>query len=187
MKPMPAVPVTTPNSFLQRLIGAMALDVAIYEEIEADSGAMWQAMAVVVLASVAAGIGMTGLGTAASRIPLMTFLALAMWVAWAVLTFEIGGRILPTAGTRVDVGQLLRTIGFSTAPGLLLVFGALPAATVPVFAISAAWMLITMIYGVKRALDYTSTARAVAVCLFGWLLTALMTIGIGLFTGTSVS
>jgi hypothetical protein len=187
MKPMRAAPATSRNSFLQRLIGAMALDVAIYEEIEADSGAMWQAMLVVVLASVAAGLGLTGLGAPAAQIPLMTFVALATWMAWALLTFEIGARILPTEGTRASVGQLLRTIGFSTTPGWLLVFGMLPAATLPVFALTAVWMLVTMIYAVKRALDYTSTARAVAVCLFGWVLTAVMVFGIGLFMGTSVS
>ena len=50
----------TPNNFLQRLIGAAALDVAIYEEVEADPKAGVQAAAVVVLSSLAAGIGARG-------------------------------------------------------------------------------------------------------------------------------
>ena len=47
----------------------MALDVAIYEEVEADSGATLQATAVVVLSSAAAGIGAMGLGAQPSQIP----------------------------------------------------------------------------------------------------------------------
>ena len=43
-------------------IGAMALDVAIYEEVEADRGATTQAFAVVLLSSLAAGFGARGLG-----------------------------------------------------------------------------------------------------------------------------
>ena len=46
---------TATNSFTQRLIGAAALDAAIYEEVEADPSATGQALAVVVLSSLAAG------------------------------------------------------------------------------------------------------------------------------------
>ena len=53
---------TTSNTFLQRLIGAAALDIAIYEEVEADRGATGQALAVVVLSSLAGGLGARGLG-----------------------------------------------------------------------------------------------------------------------------
>jgi hypothetical protein len=178
---------TSTNGFVQRLIGAMALDVAIYEEVEADSGATPQAMAVVVLSATAAGIGATGLGVEPSRIPVMIVLALAMWGAWALLTFEVGARILPTAGTRADIGQLLRTIGFSTTPGLLLVIGAIPVAAVPAFLLVSLWLLVTMVYAVKRALDYTSTGRAIAVCLFGWTLAGAIAIVMGIFFGPTVS
>ena len=42
-------------SFAQRIVRAAKLDVHLYEEVEADTGAMRQAMAVVALSSVAAG------------------------------------------------------------------------------------------------------------------------------------
>ncbi len=48
------------TSFTQRVIGAAKLDVHIYEEVEADTTAMGQAMGVVALSSVAAGIGAVG-------------------------------------------------------------------------------------------------------------------------------
>ena len=51
-----------PNTFLQRLIGALALDATIYEEVEADRGATGQAFVVVLSSAVAAGVGSRGIG-----------------------------------------------------------------------------------------------------------------------------
>lgn len=176
------------NSFLQRIIGAAALDVAIYEEVEADPGATTQACAVVVLSSLAAGIGARGLGEQTlTNVVFITVVSLMAWAAWALVVFEIGSRIMPAPQTRVDVGQLLRTIGFAASPGLLRVLGAMPAATIPVFAITAVWMLVSMIVAVRQALDYRSTARAVAVCVFGWVLAVTVAVVLGLVFGPSVS
>ena len=44
-------------SFLQRMVWAAKLDVNIYEEVEADKSATGQALAVVVLSSIAGGVG----------------------------------------------------------------------------------------------------------------------------------
>jgi hypothetical protein len=176
------------NTFLQRLIGAASLDVAIYEEVEADRGATGQALVVVLLSSVAAGIGARGLGgSTLSNIAFVSIVSLLAWAAWALLTFEIGARLLPEPQTRVDVGELLRTIGFAAAPGMLRVFGVLPGVTVPAFAISAVWMLVAMIVAVRQALDYTSTARAIAVCALGWALAIVFAAILGLLFGPTLS
>ena len=45
------------SSIQDRIIRAAKLDAKLYEEVEADQGAMGQAIAVVVLSGVAAGIG----------------------------------------------------------------------------------------------------------------------------------
>jgi len=176
------------RTFLRRLVGAATLDVATYEEVEADRAATAQAGAIVVLSSLAAGIGMRGFGGGGAAS--MTFfgaLALMAWGAWALLTYQIGVRILPEPQTRADVGELLRTIGFASTPGLLRIFGALPGLTVPVFAVTAVWMLLAMIVAVRQALDYSSTRRAVAVCVFGWVLAIVFAMVVGFFFGPRVS
>jgi Yip1-like protein len=179
---------TVPNTFLQRLVGALALDATIYEEVEADRTATGQALAVVVLSSVAAGIGSRGLGgTTFQGIVFIAVVSLIAWAAWALVIFEIGARLLPERGTRVDVGELLRTIGFAAAPGLLRVLGVMTAATIPVFAVTAIWMLAAMIVAVRQALDFQSTMRAVAVCCLGWVLAIAIAVVLGLFFGPSVS
>ena len=177
---------TTP--FVMRLIGAMALDPVTYEEVEADTAATGQALLVVVLSSVGAGIGARGLGS--GSLPSMVFisaLSLIAWAVWAMLTYQIGVKLMPEADTRADVGQLLRTTGFSAAPGMLRIFGMVPGAAIPAFAITAVWMLVAMVVGVRQALDYRSTARAIAVCGLGWILAMVMAVGLGLVFGPTVS
>ena len=89
------------TSFTQRLIGAAKLNVQIYEEVEADTTAMAQAMGVVALSSVAAGIGAIGQqGVAGLFAGLVA--ALLGWLLWAGLTYFIGTRILPTPQTHAD-------------------------------------------------------------------------------------
>jgi len=176
------------NTFLQRVIGAAALDSAIYEEVEADESATLQALAIVVASSLAAGIGIRGLaGNTVPNIALVSTIAVLAWAAWALVTFGIGVRLLPQPQTRANVGELLRTIGFATAPGCLRVLGVLPGVTIPVFVVTAIWMLAAMVVAVRQALDYDSTARAVAVCGIGWLLAILIAVVLGLAFGPSLS
>jgi hypothetical protein len=94
---------------------------------------------------------------------------------------------MPAPETRSDVGELLRTIGFSAAPGILRIFGVVPGAAIPAFVITAVWMLAAMIVAVRQALDYKSTARAIAVCGLGWVLTIVIAVGLGLVFGPAVS
>lgn len=179
---------TATNSFLQRLIGAAALDTAIYEEVEADPKAGIQAAAVVVLSSLAAGIGARGFSqNSLSNIALISIVSLMAWACWALVTYEIGARVLPEPQTSVDIGQLMRTIGFAATPGLLRVFGFIPGVTIPAFAVATIWMLVAMIVAVRQALDYTSTARAVGVCVAGWALSLLMMALIGMLFAPGVS
>jgi hypothetical protein len=176
------------TSFPMRLIGAMALDPLLYEEVEADQRATPQAFAVVLLSSLGAGIGARGFGgESLPGILFISALSLVAWATWAVVTFEIGSRLMPEPETRVDVGQLLRTIGFAAAPGMLRIFGVVPGATIAAFAITAVWMLAAMIVAVRGALDYRSTARAIAVCVVGWTLAIGIAAAIGLVFGPALS
>lgn len=157
------------NIFTDRMIRAAKLDVNLYEEVEADKSTMRQAMGVVVLSSLAAGVGSIstlGLG----GILLGTLAALGGWYIWAWLTYFIGTRFLAEPQTEADLGQLLRTTGFSSSPGLIRVLGIIPGLGTVVFAVASIWMLVAMVIAVRQALDYTSTFRAVGVCVIGWII-----------------
>lgn len=160
-------------SFKNRIIRAAKLDINLYEEVEADKTAMGQAMWVVVLSGVAAGIGTIATRGAVGIIT-GTIGALVGWFIWAYLTYWIGARLLPEPQTQADPGELLRTIGFSSSPGLIRVFGIIPGFAGIVFLAASIWMLIAMVIAVRQALDYTSTWRAVGVCFIGWIIQALI-------------
>ena len=160
--------------FADRMIRAAKLDVSLYEEVEADKSAMTQAMGVVVLSSVAAGLGAMSHGEFGVRgIVVITIVALIGWFIWAVLTYLIGTKLLPEPQTSADIGELLRTIGFSSSPGVIRVLGIIPPLTWIVFVVADIWMLIAMVIAVRQALDYKGTGRAVGVCLIGGIIYAL--------------
>ena len=161
------------SPFVDRMIRAAKLDVHLYEEVEADKKALGQAMGVVVLSSVAGGVGLGEAG-GVEGIVLGTIGALVGWFIWAFLTYFIGTKLLPEPQTRADYGELLRTIGFSSSPGLIRVLGIIPAFTSVVFLIAGIWMLVAMVIAVRQALDYHSTLRAVGVCVIGWLVQAVI-------------
>ena len=169
------------SKFIERMIRAAKLDVNLYEEVEADKTAIGQATGVVVLSSLAAGIGSISMG--GGNLVLGTIVALVGWYIWAYLTYFIGTRFLPEAQTKADHGELLRTIGFSSAPGIIRVLGIIPVLTKVVFTIAGIWMLIAMIIAVRQALDYKSTGRAVGVCLIGWIIQIVLFVFLLLFVG----
>ena len=172
--------------YLDRMVRAAKLDVNLYEEVEADKGAMSQAMGVVVLSSVAAGIGSIGsIGTKGVIIGAIT--ALVAWYVWAYITYFIGVKILPEPQTKADHGELLRTIGFSSSPGLLRILAIIPGIGGIVFMITSVWMLVAMVIAVRQALDYQSTLRAVGVCMIGWVIQAIILTILFAFLGNGFS
>jgi hypothetical protein len=138
-------------------------------------------MAVVAAAALAAGIGSIRVG-ATSAVGAVVG-GIVGWFLWAVVTWLIGTKLLPEPGTSADLGQMLRTIGFSAAPGLLNVLGIIPLLGLLVSFVAAVWQLVAMVVAVRQALDYRSTGRAALVCFVGWLFYLAVSIGFSLVMG----
>lgn len=168
--------------FVDRMVGAAKLDVNIYEEVEADTSATMQAMTVVILTAISAGVGQY----ASDGLPGLIGGAIGQLIAWCVWAFAayiIGTKILPEPGTSSNMGELLRTIGFASSPGVLYVVAFAPAAVMPNLAGGALtvllalgiwiWQLAAWVVAVRQALDYTSTGRAVAVCVISFIAYAI--------------
>jgi hypothetical protein len=174
--------------YFYRLMGAAALDGDAYEGIEADPRVTAQAAVTVLLASLAAGVGSLGWRSGeGGTFVMVSVVAMLTWVAWAMLTFQIGARMLPEPQTEVTLGQMLRTIGFAAAPGLLQVFAVFPRMTALVFTATTIWMFAAMVVGVRHALDYRSTTRALTVCAAAAGLAAAMAVVFGLLFGPALS
>ena len=171
------------SKFVDRIIRACKLDVSLYEEVEADKSATLQAAGVVVLSSLAAGVGAISLG--ASNFLFAPLLSLISWYVWAYIIYFIGAKFFPEPTTKADHGELLRTIGFSSAPGLIRVFGITPELMSITFIGAAIWMLVAMVIAVRQALDYRSTWRAIGVVVIAFLVQAIFLIMIMRFFGPS--
>ena len=158
------------NLFINRVFRAIKIDIDLYEEVEKDKKATFQAGIVVVLSSLAAGVGSIHLG--ASNFLVAPALSLLSWYVWAYVIYFVGVKLFRDPNTKSDHGELLRTIGFPSAPGLIRVFGVTPELMTVTFVGSAFWMLACMVVGVRSALDYKSLWRAFGVVVVAWLIQA---------------
>lgn len=159
------------NVLADRMLRAAKLDVSVFEEVERDRGTRMQAVAVVVLSSIAFGLG-TGAGLGG-----LLFGAVATvigWYVWAYITYFIGTRLLPEPQTRADHGELLRTLGFANAPGVISVLGIIPGLRGIAIAVAQVWMLVAGVVAIRSALDYRSTLRAVGVVVIGWIVRTVL-------------
>tara|TARA_B100000965_G_C19446198_1_gene693152 strand:- start:209 stop:724 length:516 start_codon:yes stop_codon:yes gene_type:complete len=160
------------SNFLNRIYRAIKIDPELYEEVEHDKSATIQAALVVVLSSLAAGVGAIHLG--ASNFLFGPFISLASWYFWAFLIYIVGTKMFPDKQTKSNHGELLRTIGFSSAPGLIRVFGFTPELMTVTFVGSSFWMLACMVVGVRQALDYKSLWKALGVVVTCWFIQAFL-------------
>jgi hypothetical protein len=166
------------SSFTERMIGAARLDVATYEEVEADTSATGQALIVVVLSSLAAGLSFVTLNGIRGVI-WGTLSAIVGWIIWAGITYFVGTKMLPEPQTQSDMGELLRTIGFAMSPGILRILGIIPIIGFLVNLVVFFWLLAAVVVAVRQALDYKSTGRAVGVCLIGFFVYVLVAFLVG--------
>jgi hypothetical protein len=159
-----------PRAFGERLLGAITLDATVYEEVEHYPDALAQAAAVVAIAALSRGLGEIPEGAFVSGV----FAAFAGWIVGTAIIWVIGVGILDCTS---DFRELLRTLGFASAPywlwGIAALLGplALPALLAVWVAGLVAWVVAT-----RQALD-VSTTLTVGICavallptLFGSLL-----------------
>lgn len=158
------------RSIIDRMRGAAMLDVATYEEVEHDRGATGQAFVVVVLAAICAGIG--GLGDGGSGFVGSLIGAIVGWLSWSAITMLVGTRLF---GGTADWGELLRTLGFAQAPGVLAVLGIIPILGALAKFVVWIWLLVAGIVAIRQALDI-DTGKAILTALVGWL--AMVVIGV---------
>ena len=160
------------DCFTGRVFRAIKIDIDLYEEVEKDKKATFQAGIVVVLSSLAAGVGSLHLG--ASNFLIAPALSLLSWYVWAYIIYFVGVKMFPDPQTKSSHGELLRTIGFSSAPGIIRIFGITPTLMTVTFIGSAFWMLACMVVAVKSALDYNSMWKAFGVVVLCWFFQAIL-------------
>ena len=151
------------RSLVDRMKGAATLDIATYEEVEADTTATGQAAVVVAIVAVASAISALRGGGASIIGGLIA--AFVGWLVWSGVTYLIGAKVF---GGTATWGELLRTIGFAQSPGVLLVLAIIPILGWFVRFAVWIWLLVAGIIAIRQALDF-STGKAILTALLGWL------------------
>jgi len=168
------------RGFGERLVGAMKLDAATYDEIEHDPSAMGQAVVVVVLASIATAIGSVG-----GQGPGIIGGIIGNLVGWLVSTgvvWLIGVKFMKHTS---DYAELLRTLGFASAPRVIAILGFIPIIGILVMLLAGILGLVAYVIAVRQALD-VSTGRAIVVCVLAYLVGMAALVLLVMLTGAGM-
>lgn len=151
-------------SLTERMTGAMKADVKTFQEIEADPTAIGQAVTVIIIAGVASLIGNVFRSGISGGI-MALIASLIGYALWTLLVVLIGTKLMPEPTTKADFNEAFRVIGFSASPGVVNVLAIIPFLGPLISFVVWIWMVVVGVVAVREVLDYTSTARAVIVCL----------------------
>ena len=164
-------------SIIDRMRGAAMLDVATYEEVEADRSATGQALVVVILVAICSGIGSINRGS--SSILVAVIMGVVGWLIWSGVTMLVGTKLF---GGTADWGELLRTLGFAQSPGVLALFAIIPILGVVVMLLVGLWQLVAGVIAIRQALDF-STGKAIATAVVAWIAVLIVTAIVGATLG----
>jgi hypothetical protein len=162
------------NLFLNRIYRSIKIDPEVFDEVQKDRKATIAAGIVVVLSSLAAGIGASHLGVV--NFFLAPGLSLVTWFVWAYIVYFVGVKLFPDVKTKTTHMALLRSIGFSSAPGMIRIFGFYEDLMTVMFVGSAFWMLACMVVAVKQTLNYKSLWKALGIVIIAWFVQAFILI-----------
>jgi hypothetical protein len=170
-----------------QMIRASRLDVNLYEEVERDTTQTTNALTVVVLSAVAAGIG-TAIGQAMASTPATpgvpasgggivigliggVIASLVGWAIWTGIVYFIGTRLF---GGTATWGEVLRTVGFANSPGVLRILSFIPVLGGLIGLLVGIWTIVTTVIAVRQALDVT-TGKAIIVSILGAIVAGIVT------------
>jgi hypothetical protein len=153
------------------MIRAAMLDEQLYEEVEHDQSATRQAMLIVLLGAVAAGIGALYGGLISLAVGMTA--ALIGWAVYAFVAYWVGTHIFHGPHTSATWGELLRTLGFANSPRVLLVLLIIPVVGLFIALAVFIWTLVTTVIAIRQALDF-STGRAIATAVVSWIVLLLV-------------
>lgn len=165
------------RALLNRMLRAIRLDSILYEELETEEEAIGQSIMVVLLVSVATGIGMgiTGLLGGKGAIWFIWGLLSGIlssfvgWLAWVLVTYLLGTTLLKGPEKDVSFISLIRTLGYANSPGIIRLLCFFPLVGWVITMAAAIWTLGAGTAAVKQTFEFTA-ARAMATCFLGWLI-----------------
>ncbi len=156
------------GSLVERMTGAALLSVDTYEEVEHDQDATVQAAGIVALVAVAQAIGASGTGLLGAVSAAGA--ALIGWLVWAGVTYLIGAKVF---GGEASWGEVMRTLGFAQAPGVLWLLAFLPIVGWFLDMLLPIWIAVAAFIAIRQALDL-GNGKTLLTILVGWFIYAAL-------------
>lgn len=169
-----------------RIIKAAMLDVAFYKEAERDTTLNQEALMVVILVSVAGGIGgfLGALFGGSFKVAILGLIVpivigVVNYYIWAYVTYFIGSQLFDAD---VNPGEMLRVLGYASGPRALSVLGFIPCLGGILVLIGAIWALVAGFIGTREALDL-DTGKTIATVLIGWVVVFIISLVVSSILG----
>jgi hypothetical protein len=174
------------DTLFNRVLRAAQLDKELFKEVEADTSLNQEALTVIIIVSIAGGIGSfigalmnQSFGAAILGMLVSAVLGVVNYYIWAYVTHFIGTNMFPG---EADVGELLRVLGYASGPRILSLFSFIPCFGPLVGLAGGLWALVAGFFGVQEALDLETTETLVTVVL-GWVAIMIITAIVGSVIG----
>jgi hypothetical protein len=175
-------------SMIDRMMSAAKLNVDFYNEAERDTSLTQEALLVVVLVSLAGGIGSFIGGLFSKEVGIgMTVLGAVVTVVLGVINYYIWSYVTLFVGTKLfkgqaDAGEMLRTLGYAYTPRLLSLLSFIPCVG-PLLALAGAILsLVASVIAIREALDFDTT-KAILTAIIGWVIILVISMVIGAVIG----
>jgi hypothetical protein len=159
---------------LDRMVGALRLDTATFENIESDPKATGEAAFVVVATALVAAAGYAlRVGGAVNAGLLGAIGELLGWAVYAWFAWLVGTKLIPGRETKSTWSELARTLGYATTPRFFLILVAIPGLFGLVRLVVSLWTLAATVVALRSALD-CGTGRAVVVAIVASIVQAIV-------------
>jgi len=151
------------RSITDRMLGALRLETATYEEVEADEKATGEAAFIVVATSLLSG-AVNGVLTGASSGFFGALGSFLGWVFYAWVAYIVGVKLFPGPATKSSWGEVARTLGYANMPRFLIIFELVPGLAAITRTVVGLWVLAATIVALRSALDI-SIGRAIWIAI----------------------
>ena len=171
------------RSIIDRMLGALRLQSAVYEEVEADQKATGEAAFIIVATSLVSG-AVNGVLTGASSGFFGAIGSLLGWAFYAWVAYIVGVKLFPGPQTKSSWGELARTLGYANTARFLILFELVPGLQALTRLVVSIWVLVATVVALRAALDIT-TGRAVWIAIAS-AIGQLIVIAVALTIATAV-
>lgn len=174
---------------VDRILRAIRLDSSLYREVAEDESSMPQAAIIVLIVTLMSAIGAfigalitdVGFGRAVLGF-FVEFLVsgiLIGWIGWAALTFFVGTTLFKG---KTDIPEMMRVLGFASAPRLLGFFGFIPCVGWLIALVGWILALVAGVIAIREAMEF-ETGNAIITVVISWVIAFVITLILGAILG----